>query len=341
LNLARALEQTMEPDERLHILLDPSRPALFSPHRPESDQVRFHELAGGPFTLSQQWRLPALLRRIGAGIYHSPYLLMPLRPGVPTVLTVHDLIPLKLPDQSTAKARLFFSLALRLALATADRVIAVSRATRDDLLAWRPLDPTAVDVIMEGVDEEFRPCPEQETAALRERLGLAGQYALYVGADKPHKNLDRLLQAWARTGPHGWALVVAGAAQQERPAQAGVRFVGRVDQADLPALYSGAGLFVFPSLYEGFGLPVLEAMACGAPVACSDRASLPEVAGEAAVYFDPEDVQALARVLEDIMTDPPRREALRNSSLSQARRFTWRRAALSTLAVYRGLAGRT
>ncbi|MGQ9489415.1 MAG: glycosyltransferase family 4 protein [Anaerolineae bacterium] len=285
-------------------------------------------------------------------IYHSPYYLMPYRPGAATVLTVYDLIPLRHPEHSTARARLLFRWATALALRTARVVIAISDFTRRDFLAEFHLAPEHIAAIPLAADPIFRPQPAEAVAAVRARYNLPAQYALYVGSNKPHKNLVRLLEAWQMA--HGaWPmadsrLVIAGAwdarypEAKERAEALGlgdqVMFLGPVAEADLPALYAGATLFVFPSLYEGFGLPVLEAMACGTPVICARGSSLPEVAGDAAWLVDPLDVAGLAEALARLWSDPALRAGLQQRGLAQAQRFSWQATAQQTLLCYRALA---
>ena len=234
---------------------------------------------------------------------------MPYRPGAATVLTVYDLIPLLFPQHSTARARLLFRWATALALRAADRVIAISAATRRDLLAHFRVPPDRVVAIPLAADPAFRPQPADAIAALRNRHHLPPGYVLYLGSNKPHKNLMRLVEAWEIANRKSEivnrkpvlslvegsqianrTLVMAGAWDARYPEARAraqtlglgdrIRWLGPVAEAELPALYAGASLFVFPSLYEGFGLPVLEAMACGTPVICSNVSSLPEVAGD-------------------------------------------------------------
>jgi len=330
-NLAAGMVPLLRGDETLEIL----RPSL----------------AGvSPFGLAQQWRVPPMLR--GAAVYHSPYYLMPYRPGVPTVLTVYDLIPQLFPEGVSARARLWFQLAMQLALRAADHVICISEATRRDLLAHYRVDPARVSAIPLAPAAQFRPQSVEEQQRVCAKFGLDGRFVLYVGINKPHKNLVRLVEAWAQLRADA-VLVIGGAWDARYPqvkarvAELGlgerVRFIGRVDDADLPGLYSACHLFVFPSLYEGFGLPVVEALACGAAVACAHTSSLPEVGGEAVAYFDPEDVGGMAEVLQRGMENRDWRLALSEVEgleigrlgIERAAQFSWERTARETLAVYR------
>lgn len=323
-NLRRALPACLQADERLVVY---ERPEL------------------GVFGLRQQWGVPRDLRRLGAACYHSPYYLMPYRPGAPTVLTVYDCIPLRFPQHVSARARLLFRQTMRLALRAADQVIAISQATADDVRRlFGPLQQP-LTVIPLAADDRFAPQPAAAVAAVRDRLGLPEPYMLYVGSAKPHKNLPRLLAAWERLQPTAAQLVIAGAwdgradAAPETAAalvaRGALRLLGRAADADLPALYSGALGFVFPSLYEGFGLPPLEAMACGAPVIASRTAGLAETVGEAALLIDPADTAALVAALQRLLDDPALRADLAARGRAHAARFTWAQTAVATAAVYR------
>jgi glycosyltransferase involved in cell wall biosynthesis len=348
-NLARALPPELQPGEDLLVLHD-SGQAISWIH----ELVRYHECGSklvpiSPFSLAQQWQIPWLLRKAGAHLYHSPYYLMPYRPGIPTVLTVYDLIPLRFPQFVSARARLLFRLAMTLALRAADQVIAISEATRQDLHRVFRLSKEKIQVIPLAAGENFHPPAREEMERARAQYNLPDEYVLYLGINKPHKNLPRLVEAWAqlthRRAIDNQKLVIAGAWDPRYPqaeqlaanlnVDETIVFLGSIPEADLPALYGAARLFVFPSLYEGFGLPVLEALSCGTPVACSHTASLREVAGEAAIYFDPAGPDRIAEALANALNDPAILEDLRARGLEQARKFTWRRTAQQTLQVYR------
>jgi len=297
-----------------------------------------------PFTLRQQWAIPRILRHLRADLYHSPYYLMPYRPGVPTVVTVYDLIPLLFPQHVPPAARLLFRWMTALALRTASQVIVISQATCRDLLTFYHLPPQKVTVIPLAADPAFHPQSPAEVERVRRKYALPESYLLYLGINKPHKNLGRLVEALSLV-PRPLSLIIAGAwdpryLEPRQRAEAlglenAVRFLGPVPEADLPALYSGATLFVFPSLYEGFGLPVLEAMACGRPVVCSNTSSLPEIVDEAALTFDPLDVTEMAAKIEKALGNESLREEMKEKSLQQAAKFSWERTARETLEIYR------
>ncbi len=345
-NLARALSQAA-PDLDLWLLQDPSAAAsrLALPELPRIS------CPVSPFALGQQWAVPRVLRRCGADVYHSAYYLMPYLPGVPAVLTYYDLIPIRYPHYYGRWQPLIYRLASLLALQTARLTLAISEATRGDLIRYFHLDPQRIAVTPLAAADSMRPATPERISQVRRKYRLPDQYVLYLGINKPHKNLVRLLEAWSlfsRRNPGSAVHLVIAGHWDERYPQAkrrceelGLRevltFAGPVSESDLPALYSGARLFVFPSLYEGFGLPVLEAMACGAPVICSNTSSLPEVAGDGAVLIDPFNIEAFAQALQDVLDDDARRQQLIERGLAQADRFSWDETARLTADAYRSL----
>jgi glycosyltransferase involved in cell wall biosynthesis len=353
-SLARAMAPLLEAGERLTILHDPAHAFPL----PATPAVQLAPVDTSPFSAAQQWILPRLLGRLRADLYHSAYFLMPYAPrpsGIPALLTVYDLIPLLFPQHSTLRARGLARWANRLALRTVTRVLAISEATRRDYLAHFRLAPEKIQVTPLAADPAFVRQPAATVDAMRARYGLPERYALYLGSNKPHKNLERLVEAWARLRPRSAyppagpriPLVVAGAWDDRYPEarrraaalsmEDEVRWLGPAPEAELPALYSGACLFVFPSLYEGFGLPALEAMACGTPVVCSNSSSLPEVTGDAGLLVDPLDVQAMADGMRQVLEDETLRQVMAEKGLCLARRFSWQETARRTLEAYRDL----
>jgi glycosyltransferase involved in cell wall biosynthesis len=282
----------------------------------------------------------------GAELYHgTEHLLMPLR-NVPSVLTVHDLIFRLFPQHHKRLNYWYLNAAMPLYCRRASAIIAVSQATKQDLIRFYGLDPAKITVIHEAAAPHFVPAPPAQVVHVRARYRLPEEYLLHVGTIEPRKNLSRLLQAIHRlrrrnedirlvmVGSKGW--LYEGFFQQLEDLGLGdaVIMPGYIPDADLAAIYSGARLVVLPSLYEGFGLPVLEAMACGAPVVCSDRSSLPEVGGDAAGYFNPEDVAAMSDTIVAAWHDEVQREGMRRAGLARAAQFSWARAANETLALY-------
>jgi glycosyltransferase involved in cell wall biosynthesis len=304
-------------------------------------------------SLSQQWAVRADLHRAGVSLYHSPFYLMPYWPGLPVVVTFYDLIPLLYPRYFTLFQRTVYRFGHALALRRASHAIAISESTKKDLIDEFEIPRAAVSVISLAAGAQFVRVSLERIEAVRAAYGLPERYVLYVGANKPHKNLPRLVESWAmlvRDGRiPGVHLVIAGPWDLRYPeakaiaAQEGlagkVIFVGEVPEKDLPALYSGAMLSVLPSQYEGFGLPVLEAMACGTPVLCSTVSSLPEVAGDAAAFCDPGDTSDMAEKLALLLSDRERLGELAEKGIRRAATFTWERTARETLAVYREVLG--
>ena len=283
-----------------------------------------------------------------ATLFHATeHLLMPLR-DVPTVLTVHDLIFHLFPEYHKPLNYWYLRWTMPLYVRRADALIAVSEATRQDLIRLYGVPPAKVRVIPEAAAPHFRPAPAEDVARVRSRYRLPPRFLLTVGTIEPRKNLPRLFQALARlegakrpplvvAGSKGWLYEETFRTVERLGLEGQVAFLGHVPEEDLPALYTAADLFVLPSLYEGFGLPVLEAMACGTPVVCSHAASLREVAGDAARYVDPRDPEAMAEVLREAWEDPDLRAALRARGLARAASFSWRRTAEETLALYDAL----
>ena len=351
-NLSRALATEITAGEHLLLLHDPSQPSRWQ--LPAAAEKVTRQAAAVPlFGIGQQWRVPLALRRHQARLYHSPYYLMPYWTGVPAVLTLYDLIPRRFPHTVSPRARLLFRLTTWLALQRATHVITTSAATRRDLLAAYRLPPQRVAAIPLAPDPHFYPQAPAAVARIRRHYQLPDRYVLYVGINKPHKNLARLLDAWQRLVGNAAdppALLIAGAWDPRYPEpiaraaelQLGgsIRFLGPVAEQDLPALYSGATVFVFPSLYEGFGLPVIEAMACGTAVACTNASSLPEVAGDAALYFDPTRPPAIAEAIGRLLAEEELRHDLAQRGLEQAAQFTWSKTAAATLEIYRQVARR-
>ncbi|MBN1221226.1 MAG: glycosyltransferase family 4 protein [Anaerolineae bacterium] len=344
-NLARAMIPLLNKNEQLILLRDPHQSSPWNLAALTSERVQIVGIPLSPFSVRQQWLLPNLLRRSGTDVYHSPYYLMSYRPGVPTVLTVYDLIPLLYPQHVSAQARLLFRWTTSLALRTAAHVVAISQATRHDFLDRFHISPAKISTIHLAPDPTFQPLPALKITTLRTRLNLPELYVLYLGSNKPHKNLLRLLEAWARLQPQPYTLLIAGVWDNRYPeAKArirelglagSVRFLGPILEKDMPTLYSGATAFVFPSEHEGFGLPVLEAMACGVPVACSNTSSLPEIVGEAALTFNPVQVESIASALGQLLNNPTLRAHLQEQGLRQSTKFSWQQTAQATLEVYR------
>ena len=287
----------------------------------------------------------------GTSLFHATeHLLLPLS-SIPTVLTVHDLIFRHLPEHHKSLNRWYLNLTMPLYCHRATRIITVSEFTRRDLIAAYAIPEEKITVIYEAASPRFRPQSEAVVARVRAQYGLPARYLLFVGTIEPRKNLTRLLSAFEAIHAEGLsdALVIVGqrgwlygdffSALEQSPAQRAVILPGFVPDPHLPAIYAGAQALVLPSLYEGFGLPVLEAMACGTPVVCSGAASIPEIGGDAALYFAPTSIRDIVQSIARLMGDSALREEMRARGLAQAARFSWERAARETQATYQQAVG--
>jgi glycosyltransferase involved in cell wall biosynthesis len=287
-------------------------------------------------------------RRRSADLLHGVHYELPLRARLPALVTVHDLTMVTHPQWHEASKVRYFGWAMRRAVAAARRVLCVSATTARDLRELLGVPPDRIDVTPLGTD--LRPASAEAVDAVRRRLGLDGPYLLGLGTVEPRKDLPTLVRAFASLAgelPHrlvlaglaGWgagalAAEVAASGVAER-----ILLTGYVPEADKAALYSGADVFAYPSRYEGFGLPVLEAMACGTPAVTTTGGSLPEVAGDAAALVEPGDAGALAAAVAKLAADPAARNDAAGRGLARAATFTWERCADLTAAAYRHALG--
>lgn len=294
-----------------------------------------------------QCLLPALIRRSRPHLCHFPNAMAPIWQPQPFILTIHDASLYLFSDYHPRARLLSIRLTLPILARRAAAIICVSHHARRELSRILRLNPEKVHVVYEAAPADFQPVSNSHRlAALRQKYGLPERFLLHVGTLEPRKNLRRLVRALHRLHQRGCdiSLVLVGARgwhlngfedEIERLALGdAVIFTGYVPTEDLPGLFSLATLFVYPSLYEGFGLPPLEAMACGAPVLASNRGSLPEICGDAAFLVDPEDEEVLADGLYALLSDREWRADLRNRGLARAQTFSWERAARETVAVY-------
>jgi len=286
-----------------------------------------------------------MAQRARVDVLHSVASTGPAAGRFARVVTVHDLHYRVQPEAHFGVRALGMRVLVPLAVRRAGRVIVPSQATREDLLRYTSVSTARVDVVPEGIGQEPSGAGDAEAARARVRAG-ERPLVLSVSAKRPHKNLARLIGALALLPPEERPVLALPGyptpheeelrrLAAKRGVADDVRFLGWVSRAELDDLYEAASCFVFPSLYEGFGLPVLEAMARGLPVATSGRASLAEVAGDAALKFDPEDERSIADAIADLLRDPALRERLRDAGRARSREFTWERAAALTIESYR------
>jgi len=302
----------------------------------------------------EQTGLPLVVQQVGAEVLHSPHYTMPLRAGKPVVVTIHDVTFFTVPDVHTTIKGPFFRSAIKTALHRASRCIVPSKATRDELVRVLAADSTKIDVAYHGVDRETFHVPSpDERARVQARLGLRGMpYVAFLGMLEPRKNVPGLIRGWSkavsdREAPP--ALVLAGGsgwddeidqAIAEVPSHLRVLRPGYLRFQDLRGYLGGAFVVAYPSYGEGFGLPVLEAMACGAAVLTTPRLSLPEVGGDAVAYTEA-DPDSIATNLAALLDDEPRRRALGEAAVQRAGEFTWAASAEAHLAAYARAAGST
>jgi glycosyltransferase involved in cell wall biosynthesis len=357
LGLLNALAETLQDD--LTLLHHASQPPLAA-------QVKHFALSSDIRTLSDQVFTPITLTKhfdVSKFVYHSPFYIFPYRLPHPTVVTLYDLTPLRWPQGFTFLARQLYRLTHHLAAARAQHIITLSAAVRNDFIQHLHIPPSKITAIPPGPASPSIPLrsapgtiafhlPPVSSHASRltphaspSTFHLPPSYLLYVGINKPHKNLPRLIQAYASLDRATPPLLIVGPVDMRFPqAQAmteqlgltdRVRFLGHVPEETLDVLYANATVFIFPTLAEGFGFPVLEAMAHGTPVVCSDIPVLRELAGEAALYFDPLLSDAIASAITEALTDANLRTSLRERGLARAKEFSWTTAAHKTIEIYK------
>jgi glycosyltransferase involved in cell wall biosynthesis len=295
----------------------------------------------------EQSGLPLVATQVEADVIHSPHYSMPLRPGLPTVVTIHDLAFFTAPDTHSPVTATFYKAAIRTSAWRATRLIVPSKATRDEVVRVLEADSTKIDVAYHGVDHTLFNRPGQaQLDRVAARLGLHGRpYVAYLGTLEPRKNVPALIAGWAEAvadlaeppalvlaGGTGWSDEVDNAVAAV-PAHLRLVRPGYLHFTDLPGFFGGALIVAFPSIGEGFGLPVLEAMACGAPVLTTHRTSLPEVGGDAVAYTEP-DAESIKTSLRALIDDGAQREALGNAGYARSLEFNWAASAQAHMACY-------
>jgi len=295
----------------------------------------------------ERWALGLEIARLGLDLLHSPDFIPPAFGYDHSVITVHDLNFLYYPRFLTAESRRYYNDQIAWAVEQADHILADSYATQSDLVSLLDVPREKITVVHLAADPSFRPLPQETARQGAAQYELSPGYLLFVGTLEPRKNVPGLLLAYRKLLDEGATdepLVLVGGKGWlydeifERTAALGlsdrVTFLHDVPDADLPLLYAAASVLAMPSFYEGFGLPALEAMSCGTPVIVADRSSLPEVVGDAGRLVDPDDPEAIATALAEVLNDAKERERLGNAGLERAREFSWKRVARETQAVY-------
>lgn len=302
--------------------------------------------------LWEQIAQPLALERDRPDLVHQLAFVAPVLARRPFVVTVYDLSFVHFPERLPPARRRYLRLLTRWSCQRARRVIAISRSTAADLTATFGLSPERIDVAVPGVDEAFHPLPRAEIEAFRARAGLPDRFLLYLGTLEPRKNLPLLLRAYAAlpasdrsaaplvlAGARGWMVDAIDRALDEHDLRDSVRLPGYVPAQDLPLWYNAAEALVYPSLFEGFGLPVIEAMACGTPALVADTSSLPEAVGDMGVCLPPDDAAAWTNALAHTLHDTVWRAEAGQRGRERAREFTWARTAAQTVASYRRALG--
>lgn len=301
------------------------------------------------YSIAEQYRLPFEMGRVPADVIHYPSFNMPVFNLRPTVVTIHDLYYyINRAACPSLAAHLYVKVLFNAVARSATKIITGSEHAKKEIVKHLRVDSGKITVIYHGVDAGYKRVDDAvKIDSAVKRYGIKGRYIFYVGAHGIGKNLNRLVEAYASLS--AWhssvGLVIAGKIDERRrdlyelPERLGVggrvSFIGKVDESDMSALYSGADIFVFPSLYEGFGIPPIEAMACGTPVIASNATSLPEVVGDAAITFDPMDINSLTYNMDNVLSSETLRSELREKGYKRASEFSWQDTAKKTLVVYR------
>lgn len=348
-HLLHHLTQLVAPDDELIVLSN--CPIETTTPLPERVRVH-HETRRVPRMIWMQTRAPMALKSIGADVVHFTNGMMPIASATPAVVTIHDMSLRLLPRYHPARRVLLNRPLMDLAARRAAAIVTVSESAKRDIEALYGIDGGRVHVVYEAAAPAFHPVTDADALErVRLKYGLGRRLILYVGTIEPRKNLPTLIEAFARrrragdldhqlvcVGPYGWLSSGIERVIARSGAADAIAFTGYVPFEDLPALYSAAEMFVYPSMYEGFGLPVIESMACGTPVVAGLAAAVAEVGGDAVERVERLDADALGDALVRLARDPRRRDTLRAHGLSRAHQFSWSRAAAQTLDIYRAVA---
>jgi glycosyltransferase involved in cell wall biosynthesis len=303
--------------------------------------------------LWEQMVQPLALRRLSPDLYHALAFAGPIFGHGRMVVTVYDVSFRRYPEAFNPLKRFYLSLMTGVTLRNSKMAIAISRSTKEDIVRFWDIPEEKVAVAYGGVSGEFHPLPDEQVEAFRRKWGLPKEYLLYLGTLEPRKNLVRLVRAYARAyridsslpplviaGARGWYYQDIFETVHELYMDSRVIFPGFIPDEDLPLWYNAAGMFIYPSLFEGFGLPVLEAMACGTPVIASNTSSIPEVVGEAGILIPPEEEANIAEAILSLWKDRDLRSELSRRGMAQAALFSWDKTAKATVEVYRKVLNR-
>lgn len=309
-------------------------------------------IRGSRFYTWEQMALPWALRRDRVDLYHAAANTAPWWQPCPMVVTIHDVLLYRIDDDESGHFLFYWRKVLPHCVARARKIITVSEFSRQDLIDAWGVPPEKVQAIHSGRDTYYHRLPQEELSLLRAKYQLPERFIFALGAQAPRKNTVRVVEAFRvlkRECKSDCALVISGLQPgmqdqlrltlQDDPLAKDIVLLGFIEREHLRVLYNAASAFVYASLYEGFGFPLLEAMACGAPVAASNRTSLPEIAGDAALFFDPENVEEMAVCLHRLLDDRQLAETMRAKGYERCQRFDWSRTARQTLDVYRAVLG--
>jgi glycosyltransferase involved in cell wall biosynthesis len=338
---------TAAPQHRYLAFLNDAR--MSSPHTAlQLRRTRWPTQKPSPRIVWEQTVLPIATYTEQLDLLHSLAFVRPLVAHCPVVITIYDLSFVRMPERFPRFQRFYLQTMTRYSARRAARLLVISQSTKDDVVRFCGVSPDKIVVTYCGVDEQFAPRSRHEVEAFRAAKGLPSRFILYLGTLEPRKNVPQIVKAYSQLRSHdlsrNYKLVIAGAkgwgydevfaAVEQHDLKDDVIFAGYVPAEELPLWYNAAELFVYPSLFEGFGLPVLEAMACGTPAITSNVSSLPEVAGDAALTITPTDTRALSAAMTQVLCDAALRAQLRERGLRQAAQFSWQRTAQQTAQVY-------
>ncbi|MEW6066930.1 MAG: glycosyltransferase family 1 protein [Nitrospirota bacterium] len=351
INILRALSKIDRENEYIVFTLVPEKLDFLNEYK----NFRIIQVGYPVLSYKTFYAFSRLINKYEPDIFFATFQVAPFNVSCPMVIVLHDMMDLMYKDAFThhnfiikTGLKHFFKFAIPMCVKKAAAIITVSESTKHDLLSYFNIDSKKVTAVLEGVEEKFRPVTDKETLlGVKERYGLPDRFILYLGSIKPYKNLDGVLRSFSRlhelTFHDNVKLVISGLkhfsldkieAEIERlNIKDKVLRIGFIAEEDLPAVYSLAEVFLFPSIWEGFGLPVLEAMACGTPVITSNTSSLPEVIGDAGIQVNPHNVEDIAYNIKLLLQDTLLRNALSRKGIQRAKTFTWEKAATKTLEI--------